>query len=741
MRAARILLALCVLAPPAAPAWSQPPLADKLPEETLLYVGWAGRSLTFDGSMFGQMLAEQDTRQLVGAFQAAVSAGLRLDKEDQALLDRLWGMGGIAWEHPCAVGLFDVLPAGEGSPGSGKAVPVGALLVDLEKGRAEFNRELQAMLALGRGKLKITQAAVGDVSYHRFETRAGPCGMGFIGNLFFVTVGPKAPETVQALAGGKAKPLGKRPEFVAAMKEVSGEQVQIALYVDLARAYQVAEKLTGPGPAATGPSVPGRFCRLCKALGLEGATTLAGAANIVDRGLYEKLRVFSPAPHRGVLAPLAGEALPATALAGVPGDADLVLTFRADPLRSLGEIRQVAAAVGRDLGRRMETVLGLARLRLGVDLEKDLLAHLGDHWTLVSAPSLGGLGTGAILSVSLKDEAKFTAALSKCEEALKKGVGELVRGLDVLSIKAGAVEVHYVSGVGEAPKAPLAPAWAVFKGRLYLALFPQVIIAATSGTAEKSLAELPAFAALRNRVPARPSALMYVDAPHLLRQCYGMLLLDWTARANALAAKTGSALRPAILPPLPKLEKYAWPGITAVTADPKGISIESYNSLPGGGLFFLGTPVPMMVAEALISSLHAARIRASRELSADNLRAIGKACRVYAADNKSQFPPDLLRLVDSGALEPAALISPGGERKPQTDEAGKPVGPFDYVYLGAMMTTQSPPDMILAYERPELNDDRCTRVLLVDGRVEWLPVEQFRAQLARTQEYLQEQGK
>ena len=39
----------------------------------LLYVGWAGRSLTFDGSLMGQLLAEPDVKRLCGAVQDGVS--------------------------------------------------------------------------------------------------------------------------------------------------------------------------------------------------------------------------------------------------------------------------------------------------------------------------------------------------------------------------------------------------------------------------------------------------------------------------------------------------------------------------------------------------------------------------------------------------------------------------------------------------------------------------------------------
>ena len=50
MRTGLVLILVCTCGL-VVPASAEPPLADQLPAETLLYAGWAGTGLTFDGSL------------------------------------------------------------------------------------------------------------------------------------------------------------------------------------------------------------------------------------------------------------------------------------------------------------------------------------------------------------------------------------------------------------------------------------------------------------------------------------------------------------------------------------------------------------------------------------------------------------------------------------------------------------------------------------------------------------------
>ncbi|MHC4717288.1 MAG: hypothetical protein ACYS5V_09980, partial [Planctomycetota bacterium] len=537
MKLIRAVSAICSLAFVMAPASAQPPLSDKVPAEALLYVGWSGRSLTFDGSLFGQLLAEEEVRRFFAGSRVAVADGLGLDEPGRAILDELWAMGGVAWRHPMALGLLDV-PRLTRPAGDGAAAPppkrLGTLIVDLQKDRAEFERRFQAMLASARKKAGISQAVVGKTPYFRFDTRLGPCGMGFVGDMFFLAVGEEAPETVVDLAAGKAKPLSRVPEFVAAMKGVADENAQTAFYVDLARVRKAIEAFPPPPDGAAVPLAV-RLDRTLKAVGLDRATAVAAAAGIADRCMYEKVRLFTPAEHRGLLAALSGQALPATAFSSVPADADLVVAVRQEPPKLLAELLGVLEELDPETKAKCGAALERAKQKLGLAVRKDLLAHLGDQWTLVSAPSLGGFGAGTVLTVTVKDEGKLKAGLDRLAKALDRLIGTPAEkdraacgyGVARTTTRSGAT-VHYVSAIGQAGPLPVAPAWAVHKGRLYVAAFPQVVAAALDRPEGKGLDQHPDFVALRKRLAAAPSVLVYVNTPHVLDHLYGAALLGWT---------------------------------------------------------------------------------------------------------------------------------------------------------------------------------------------------------------------
>ena len=775
MNGKSIIAALSVVLLICSPGVSAEPMADKVPAETLVYIGWAGRSLTFDGSMLGQLLAEPGVKDLFAAIKDAAGNAMAGDPDAKATFESLWAMGGMAWKHPAALALLDITvpqaPPGGPQAGSPEPQPVGVLLIDLQKDRDAFAAELQKLLALAAKKLELSQATVGDLSYHSFDTPAGPCAMGFVGNIFFVSVGKGTPMKVAAVVRGKAKALSSVAGFAAAMKDVAGENVQWAYYLDVPRLLDVMEQFIPTPPAEAGAAGgESQFDKIVEAMGVGGVTAVAGAGNIVERGIHEKCRIFSPAPHRGVLMLMAGKPLGADALAGVPADADFVGVMSLDPAQMLAEIKRVAAEIDPEAGKQVAGVLAAAVEAVGMDIEKDLLPYMGDQWTIISAPSLGGTLTGTVMTVQLKDAAKFSAALAKLEAQLEKmlagppaatmptttiGPGEVpepsgLRGATTFpafgggrprpalrKYKSGDVEVHYVSMSGGGP-IPVAPAWAVHKGKLYLSAWPQVVAAAAGGTTEKPLASSETFAAFRKRLAPNVSGLSYTNTPRLVRGFYGVVLLGGTALTN-LAGRVAPAFRPEILPPLPKVEKYVWPDIAAVSADDKGITIESYGSLPSllsSTLQKMPIQGPALGVSILVPSLSRARGLAKRALSASYLNGIFKGIVIYGAEHDDRPPPDLATLVKDGYITAKMLYSPSSGRTPRLDAKGKPLGEIDYVYLGAQLGSDAPGDLILAYERPEINRGEGTNVLYVAGNVAWVTMAEFNRDLQRTREYI-----
>ncbi|MCD4699569.1 MAG: hypothetical protein K8R91_03240, partial [Phycisphaerae bacterium] len=248
MKIVRMVLALAVFAVLASASPAAAPLADKVPEDAIAYVGWSGRSLTFNGSMFGQLLAEQGVKDLFGAIRTAAGKGLEATGEADApaMFESVWAMAAIAWQKPASAVLLDIkIPRrpdeGGVAVGPDEPQPVGAMLIDLGKDKAAFDAHLQKLLAVIGKENKLSQAAFGNLSYNGFTTPAGECSMGYVGNIFFACLGDGVPMKVASVANGKSRSLAGVAGFKTAMKELADEQVQMAYYVDVPRLLTIAE--------------------------------------------------------------------------------------------------------------------------------------------------------------------------------------------------------------------------------------------------------------------------------------------------------------------------------------------------------------------------------------------------------------------------------------------------------------------------------------------------------------------
>lgn len=724
-------------------AAAQAPLAERIPSGALVYVGWAGQTLPFSGSMFGQLINDPAVGQILGAIRKGVLADIDDPKGQQAFRDA-WGMAKVAWKHPIALAVLDV-KKGEKGP-----EPSAVLLIDLGRDRDAFAKHLDAVLAATGEKLPFTDAAIAGVNYKTCATPIGvPVAVGYMGNIFFLAAGADLPKRLIEL--GEPQSLQADKEFAAAMKAVSGENVQGAFYVDVARVKAVVESFTG-GPAPPGAKAASPVQKISAALGVDKVHAVAGAVRVIDRGLYTKAKVFTPAPHRGLLLALAGKPLSDADLATLPADSLYACAINLSPKDAYDELRRVVGAISPQADQQLARGLAQVDKMLGLSIVEDVLANLGDTWTFATAPSLGGLLTGTILSVEVKDEAKFKAAadkitaffrnmLSPPASAPAEATSRPRRGSRprIDTVRVDRTDVHYVAFALRRTPVPVAPAWAIHKKRLYIAGWPQVIQAAIAANGAAPLTKNPAYQKARARITGKPVALSYCNTPAIVRHAYPLILLAGTALANAAASELGVSAQPGWLPSLPVMEKYLWPQISAASAEADGVVFESYGSMPGVGLAAAPVASPLTVA-ALMPALGRARHKARRARSMANLSGMGKAIAIYMNDGVNDRPPPNLAAVVAGKFfPPQVLVSPHRDHRRKVPRLvnGKLVGDVDYVYLYYPKLDELQgwkKRQILAYERPEYYRGEGTVVLYTDFSVQWVDGDRFREQLRRSKQ-------
>ncbi len=718
-RTSLIVCVLSVVVLAGAPSAKATPLAESLPADTLAYVGWSGKSITFDGSMLGQLLAEPDL--------AAMIASLEKDMLDEMpagpAQDTAKGMRrmlGLAWKHPLAIAVRNVKFTDMGP------MPQLIVLVDLGKQRDAFDKHLQRTLAALPKELEVKSATHAGTEYRLMgdDKQFPVLAVGYIKEVFFLTVGEaSAKELIDRAAGNAAsKSLAQSKAFADAMEAVSGPNEQMAIYMDVARLRdetlpKLQRAMAGQGDTTTGPDQPGPLQKIFAEMGYDKATVLAGATCVVDRGMYSKTKLFSPAPHKGQLALAGGAPVADKDLADVPADADGVAVCNISASQVYKYISGLASsATGAPVDKQLKGIED----EIGISIEKDILGSLGDTWVLASAPSLGGFGTGTVLSAEVTDEKKLAAALDKLREFARKQTDpDAVQtppadpndpapmrthrrrqpSMQFHTDTDGRYTIHYVTFPDSL--LPVAPAWCVHKGKFYLAPYPQVLqtALARNGSA-KPITGSETFAAFRKQVSPKSSTLVYVNTPALIRKLYNAALVVWTMGVAEASPRSDFQPKLTWLPSILKLEKYLWPCVMGMHADEAGVVVESYGSLPTGGIEAGVLLAPMLAPPAMMQ----ARIKANEAYSRAELYGLSRAIILWQCEHNNQFPPDLL------SLEDAKYIRLNKDLKQKIT-----TGQVAYIGRGNMDKVRNPSQVVMLYSRLPAGK---MAVMFVDGHVE-----------------------
>ena len=221
-------------------------------------------------------------------------------------------------------------------------------------------------------------------------------------------------------------------------------------------------------------------------------------------------------PPKGLWADIAGrEPLPAAALDNVPAGTRFCNAARYDLHQFLQTIR---ACLDPQSIQALDQALAQAKEVVGVDLEKDLLASLGDTWVLheVGEKRLFGMFNSVALTVSLKDPDLFVRSLDKLLAAAKTALeaqaqgpaGEVFGLLQLRETQVGQTKVQYLN----LPLWPLSPCMAVQGRRLLITLSVPAMRAALHPPAGPGLAAAPEFKAAMERAMGAPLNLQALPA-------------------------------------------------------------------------------------------------------------------------------------------------------------------------------------------------------------------------------------
>lgn len=677
------------------------PLADRVPGDALLYIGWQGSEAmpaAFAQSNLKGVLDHSGLAQLFS--QAYPQLVQRVSQEDAhagQVLSQIGSITGPLFRHPTAMVLL--------APAANAPMPAPRFALFCQAGN-----ESDALLKQFNGLL----AQLPPIGIPASAVKQG--------DLVLLTINFDQPAL--ALAADASKSIAKSPSFLQSSAQVAREPVAI-FYVDAQATLAYLDK----GIRQMHPDFVPDWTKAVEMLGLSGLHRIIWTGSFEGANWSEQTFIDAPAPRKGVPAMLDAPPLSDAILHAVPKTATWVGIGQLDLGGLFTAIHDILAQFNPEGAQMMNQALGAGQMALGFNPKTDLLDALGPEWALYNDPTVAGNGPMGLIVVNhLRKADVAQRSLKKLWLALENMVNGQLPPQDKMHIgfehtQADGVDVYYVA-------LPfVSPSWTIQDDKLFLALYPQLALSAANAAKGPSLVENPDFQSLRQALHGtNANGLLFVDLPKSATEGY-QTLLAMSQLGLGFANMAGIQTPPMVIPPLRQLRPYLNPAAEFSWTDEAGYHSLGRTPFPGAQALTAQNNIILgytaLMTSIMLPALNAAKERANRVKCASNLRQIGQGCLLYANDHKGQYPPDLGTLVKEG-LNEETFVCPSGDTQVPPDVRGNPDKAAawvnqhgDYTYLGAGKKENLPADTILAYEKAQDHDRQGMNMLFWDGHVDW----------------------
>lgn len=544
------------------------------PEECLFYLSWSGMADPSADSPnhTEQLLAEPEVQRFIKEVTDSLTKAL---KEGAGQGENA---GRVADITPRILKRIAVNPttffAGKfGAGPTGMTVPVG-LVVKVGDDVAQFENDLLTILEI------LTDAPVPD-AVDGVRTLITPPGVPKIqwtvsGDYFILGVSEGTVAQIQERMSGDVV-----PDWLASVhKRLPVDRVASVTFINTKEIMAAAQPFLAPLLMSRGPDAANPL----DALGLTNLESVVNVTGLGESNTVSRTWFKVNGKPTGLLAMLDAEPLEADDFAEIPADSTIAVSLKLDPVETLDRLISLIDLI--EPGASQQARLGLQQIdsEIGFSLENDLLASLGDSWSVYHSPSEGGaIFTGWTAVAEAKNPAALRAVTATIVDRVKqfedmmRARGGRVRMVGVRELEVGNNTVHFLNFVGE--ESPVAPAWCVTDKHLIVSLFPQGVAAFLNrGAGAKSLASLPHVkeALAANRPPV---SLLHVDSKTVCQSVYPLALIGANFLFSELQ-REGVDLNISIMPDGNTIARHLQPALTTVTSGDDGIEVVSTRTLP-----------------------------------------------------------------------------------------------------------------------------------------------------------------
>lgn len=714
-------VALLLVAAFAAPVFAAAPLADSIPSDALLYIGWRGTSDASPGGApayeKSRLKAVNDASDLLPSLKKMMPQVIeKLGEQDPqaaAMTQLAVAVGSAAWKHPSAVyvAMDPIQPNAQRPP-----EPKVAVIIDAGDDAAQVLKDLEPMLEgappdirrmiLGKGRVVVTNVPAGTL------------------------------DALVVKPGGD-KALAEHKPFVASLERTQRDPF-VAVYIDIEQIIARIEAMMAEGErqsAARGGRPPQDLVQTRKIIDALAPQELSRV--MVTMGFagtdWETAAFIESAGERtGIAKWLAGAPLGDDVLRAVPATAAMVSAASFDAHGTYTGIRKAVADFDPGMSQELDGFIASIEKEAGVKLGDDILAAFGDQWAMYTDRDVATTNLmGAVFVNQLADADKAEAALWKLATIFNAKVSEAIGDPDITvqikQVKRKGVTIHYLAIPA------VAIAWAIDDGRLYMGLQPQSVAGAIDFTRSrgKTILDNPDFVKARTTVRGigPVSSFNYIDLPQKVNDAYALNLLI-TRYVTGFADLFGIDAPAMAVPPLTDLRPHLAPSMAANWTDDAGMHFRARSPFPMAEMLAteqnIGAMQLGLMAGIMMPALANARDAAQRAAGAANMRQLSVAMMMWSTDRQGQMPPDLASLLTERYVESAAIfVNPrSGTRVPDGLDKAQMTKwineSSDYVYIagGKKLGAVQPNDIVI-YERLRPNEFEGINIGYADGSVRW----------------------